>query len=42
LVLQGEEVLMCRLFEHPGRKPHVHVMGCTVCKGPPSKRGNRG
>ncbi|MDR0512791.1 MAG: hypothetical protein LBG93_06785 [Treponema sp.] len=37
-VLKGEEILICRLFERTLRKPHVHVLGCTTCKGPPSKR----
>ena len=38
-VLQGEEILLCRLFERPFRRPHVHVLGCSVCTGPRSARG---
>ena len=38
LVLKGNEILICRLFERPGRRSHVHVMGCTRCKGPNSSR----
>lgn len=38
-VLQGDEILLCRLFERPFRRPHVHVLGCSVCTGPRSARG---
>ena len=31
-ILMESEVLICRLFERPHR-PHVHVLGCTHCKG---------
>ena len=37
-VLKGEEILICRLFERPGRRSHVHVLGCTRCRGPGSGR----
>ena len=37
-VLRGDEILICRLFERPGRRAHVHVLGCTKCKGPGSGR----
>jgi hypothetical protein len=39
LVLKGNEILIARLFERPGRRAHVHVLGCTRCKGPRSGRG---
>ena len=32
-ILRGEEILISRLFERPGRRSHVHVIGCTRCKG---------
>ena len=31
--LQGDDILISRLFERLGRKPHVHVLGCTSCRG---------
>jgi len=34
IVLRENEILVCRLFERPGRRSHVHVIGCTRCKGP--------
>ena len=35
IVLQGSEILISRLFDRQGgRKSHVHVLGCTRCKGP--------
>jgi len=37
-VLQDEEILICRLFERPLRRAHVHVLGCTRCRGPASGR----
>ena len=33
LVLKDSEILISRLFERPGRRSHVHVLGCTRCKG---------
>ena len=36
LILKGNEILISRLFERRGRRSHVHVLGCTVCKGPRS------
>jgi len=36
LVLKGNEILISRLFERRGRRSHVHVLGCTSCKGPRS------
>jgi hypothetical protein len=36
-VLEGGEFLIARMFERPGRS-HVHVLGCSRCKGPPSGR----
>ena len=38
-VLRGNEILISRLFERRGRRSHVHVLGCTQCKGP--GRGQR-
>jgi len=38
LVLVGDEILICRLFERPGRRAHVHVLGCSSCRGPASGR----
>jgi hypothetical protein len=35
--LDDEEFLIARMFEKPGRS-HVHVIGCSRCKGPPSGR----
>ena len=35
-VLGEEEILICRLFERPHsllQRPHVHVLGCTRCRG---------
>jgi len=37
-VLRGMEILICRLFERSGRRSHVHVLGCTRCRGPNSGR----
>jgi len=34
MVLEGEEILISRLYERPGRRSHVHVIGCSYCKGP--------
>ena len=38
IVLRGNEILISRLFERKGRRSHVHVLGCTTCKGPRSGR----
>jgi len=40
LVLKESEILISRLFERRGRRPHVHVIGCSRCKGPPSGRAH--
>ena len=32
IILQGNEILISRLFERPGRRSHVHVIGCSRCK----------
>ncbi len=32
-LLRPEEFLIARMFEKPGRS-HVHVLGCTHCRGP--------
>ena len=34
IVLLENEILISRLFERPGRRSHVHVIGCSRCKGP--------
>jgi len=34
--LRANEILISRLYERPGRRSHVHVIGCTRCKGPQS------
>jgi hypothetical protein len=34
IILQGNEILISRLFERSKRRSHVHVLGCTRCKGP--------
>ena len=36
--LYWDEILISRLFERKGRRTHVHVIGCSRCKGPPSGR----
>ena len=33
-VLTWNEILISRLFERPGRRTHVHVLGCSRCKRP--------
>ena len=38
ITLKANEILICRLFERLGRRSHVHVLGCTRCKGPKSGR----
>jgi hypothetical protein len=38
LVLHDEEILISRLFERPGRRSHVHVLGCSKCRGPRGRR----
>lgn len=37
--LRPEDYLVARLFERPGRS-HVHVIGCTRCRGPGRSAGN--
>ena len=31
-ILQENDILICRMFERP-RRPHVHVLGCSRCRG---------
>ena len=38
IILKNNEILISRLFERTGSRPHVHVIGCTRCKGPASQR----
>ena len=33
IILDKGEILVSRLFERPGRRSHVHVLGCTRCRG---------
>jgi hypothetical protein len=35
--LKLEEIVIARIFEKPGRS-HVHVLGCSRCRGPRSQR----
>ena len=37
-VLKENDILISRLFEHSSRRSHVHVIGCSRCKGPHSQR----
>jgi hypothetical protein len=30
--LPQEGYLIARMFERPGQKPHVHILGCTGCR----------
>ncbi|MCL2006918.1 MAG: hypothetical protein FWG77_02415 [Treponema sp.] len=34
VILMGDEILVSRLFDRPGKRSHVHVIGCSNCKGP--------
>lgn len=36
IILKENEILIARLFERPGRRAHVHVLGCSRCKSPHS------
>ena len=36
--LTDEEVIIARLFERKIRRTHVHVVGCSKCRGPRSGR----
>ena len=38
IALKENEILISRLFERRGRRSHVHVIGCSRCKGPHSGR----
>ena len=37
-VLEANEILIARLYERTGRRSHIHVIGCSRCKGPRSGR----
>jgi len=37
-ILKGDEVLISRLSERPGRRSHVHVIGCSICCKVPGSR----
>ena len=32
IILRENEILISRLFERPGRRSHVHVLGCSRCR----------
>ncbi|MDR1566463.1 MAG: hypothetical protein LBS48_04165 [Treponema sp.] len=32
-VLKDDEILVARMFERPRRRSHVHVLGCSHCRG---------
>ena len=32
-VLRTDEILVARMFEHSSRRSHVHVLGCSGCRG---------
>ena len=34
IVLKDNEILISRFFERPGRRSHVHVLGCSRCRRP--------
>ena len=38
IILKEDEILIARLYDRPGKRSHVHVIGCTKCKGPNSQR----
>ena len=38
VILRGEDLLISRLFERRGWRSHVHVLGCSRCRGPRSQR----
>jgi hypothetical protein len=38
VLLKDNEILIARIFERPRRRSHVHVLGCTRCRGPRSRR----
>jgi len=38
IFLKDDEILIARLYDRPGRRSHVLVIGCTKCKGPGSQR----
>jgi hypothetical protein len=40
IVLGATDVLIARMFDKPGRS-HVHVLGCTLCRGPQSQKSKR-
>ena len=33
IILKDNEILISRMYERPGRRAHVHVLGCTRCRG---------
>ena len=37
-ILEGDEILICRLFDRGLRRSHVHVLGCSQCKSLKSGR----
>jgi hypothetical protein len=39
--LRENEILIARIFERP-RRPHVHILGCSRCRGPQTKNTRTG
>jgi hypothetical protein len=37
--LKNDEILIARIFERPRRRSHVHVLGCSRCRGPKKRKG---
>ena len=33
IILKGTDILISRLFERQGHRSHVHVLGCSNCRG---------
>jgi hypothetical protein len=33
ILMKENEILISRLIERPGNRSHVHVIGCTYCRG---------
>jgi hypothetical protein len=37
-ILRANEILIARMFERSSRRSHVHVLGCSKCKGGNKRR----
>jgi hypothetical protein len=31
-LISGDDILVARMFHRPFRRPHVHVLGCSLCR----------